>query len=134
MKRKLLLDSFAVLTWIQDEEGAQMVEDLLYGAQRGEEQLIMNIVNVGEVYYRCARIQDLPFARHTLEKIRLLPITIMPCPNELVLHAAEIKAEYPIAYADAFIAATALREDAPVVTGDPEFKKLEHLVRVRWLP
>jgi predicted nucleic acid-binding protein len=32
-----------------------------------------------------------------------------------------------------FIAATALREDAQVVTGDPEFKKLDHLVQVHWL-
>lgn len=133
MKRKSLLDSFAVLAWMQDEEGAQIVEDLLYGAQRGEEQILMNIVNLGEVFYSCARIQDLQFARDTLERVRVLPIRIVPCPNDLVLQAVEIKAEYPIAYADAFIVATALREEAQVVTGDPEFKKLEHLIRVLWL-
>lgn len=133
MKRKSLLDSFAILAWMQDEDGAQVVEDLLYGAKRGEEQVLMNIVNLGEVFYRCARVQDLQFARETLDRIRLLPIRIIPCPNDLVLQAAEIKAEYPIAYADAFLAATALREDAQVVTGDPEFKKLEHLIRILWL-
>lgn len=133
MKRKSLLDSFAILAWMQDEDGAQVVEDLLYGAKRGEEQILMNIVNLGEVFYRCARVQDLQFARETLDRIRLLPIRIIPCPNDLVLQAAEIKAEYPIAYADAFLAATALREDAQVVTGDPEFKKLEHLIRILWL-
>lgn len=133
MKRKSLLDSFAILAWMQDEDGAQVVEDLLYGAKRGEEQILMNIVNLGEVFYRCARVQDLQFARETLDRIRLLPIRIIPCPNDLVLQAAEIKAEYSIAYADAFLAATALREDAQVVTGDPEFKKLEHLIRILWL-
>ena len=133
MKRKSLLDSFAVLAWIQDEEGAQVVEDLLYGAQRGEGQIIMNIIKLGEVFYRCARLQDLQFARDILERFRLLPIRIVPCPNDLVLQAAEIKVEYPIAYADAFVAATALSEDAQVVTGDPEFKKLEHLIQVHWL-
>ncbi len=133
MTRKSLLDSFAILAWIQDEEGAQEVEDLLYGAQGGQVHLMMNIINLGEVFYRCARLQDLAFARDTLERIRLLPIKILPCPNDLVLDAAEIKANHPIAYADAFIAATALREDAQVVTGDPEFKKLEHLLQVHWI-
>ena len=33
MKKKSLLDSFAILAWIQDEKGAQQVEDLLYLAQ-----------------------------------------------------------------------------------------------------
>ena len=131
--RKSLLDSFAVLAWIQDEKGAQLVEDLLYGAQEHKEQVILNIINLGEVYYRCARAQDMPFARDILEKIKLLPIKIYPCPNELVLEASEIKAEYPIAYADAFIVATALREDACIVTGDPDFKKVEHLVEIQWL-
>lgn len=36
MKKKSLLDSFAILAWMQDEDGAQVVEDLLYGAERGK--------------------------------------------------------------------------------------------------
>ena len=128
-----MLDSFAVLSWIQDEPGAQTVEDLLYGAQGGQEQVIMNIVNLGEVYYRCARLRDLPFARDILEKIRLLTIKILPCPNDLVMEASEIKSRFPIAYADAFLVATALRENARVLTGDPELKKVKHLIEIQWL-
>lgn len=133
MKKKTLLDSFAVLAWIQDEKGAQFVEQLLYKAQEDKEHLILNIINLGEIYYRCARIRDLPFAKDILEKIGLLPITIYPCPNDLVLEAAEIKATYPLALADAFIVATALREKARIITGDPEFKKVKHLVEIHWL-
>lgn len=132
-KKKSLLDSFAVLAWIQDEDGSQFVEDLLYRAQEHQEEVLLNIINLGEVLYRCARIQDMSFARDILEKIKLLPIRIYPCSNELILEAAEIKAEYPIAYADAFIVATALREDARIITGDPDFRKVEHLVQVEWL-
>ena len=133
MKKKTLLDSFAVLAWIQDEKGAQFVEQLLYKAQEDKEHLILNIINLGEIYYRCARIRDLPFAKDILEKIGLLPITIYPCPNDLVLEAAEIKATYPLPLADAFIVATALREKARIITGDPEFKKVKHLVEIHWL-
>lgn len=132
-KKKSLLDSFAVLAWIQDETGAQLVEDLLYDSQDGRAQVILNMINLGEVYYRCAHLQGLSFAKEILEKIKLLPITIYPCPNDLVIEASEIKAEYPIAYADAFIVATAIRENARIVTGDPEFKKVDHLIKVDWL-
>ncbi|HID30367.1 MAG TPA: type II toxin-antitoxin system VapC family toxin [Desulfobacterales bacterium] len=133
MKKRSLLDSFAVLAWIQDEKGAQTVEDLLYRAQEGKEQVLLNIINLGEIYYRCARTQDSSFAKDILGKIKLLPIKIYPCPNDLVLAASEIKAEYPIAYADAFVVATAMRETARVITGDPEFKTVAHLIEVDWL-
>lgn len=133
MKKKSLLDSFAVLAWIQDEKGAQQVEDLLYLAQDHKEEVLLNIINLGEVFYRCARVRDIPFARDILEKLRLLPIKICPCPNDLVLEASEIKAKYPIAYADAFAAATALREKAKIVTGDPDFRLLDPIVEIEWL-
>ena len=133
MKRKYLLDSYAVLAWTQDENGAQFVEDLLYRARRHEEEVLLNIVNLGEIFYRCARVLDIEAARNLLENIRLLPIRIIPCPNDLVLEAAEIKGQYRIAYADAFALASALREKACIVTGDPEFKEVEHLAEIQWL-
>ena len=133
MKKKTLLDSFAVLAWLQNEKGSQHVEELLYRAQGGNEQVILNIINLGEIFYRCARVQDISFARGILEEIRLLPIRIYSCPDDLVLTAAEIKASYPMAYADAFIVATALKENATIITGDAEFKQVEHLVKIDWL-
>ena len=133
MKKKYLLDSYAVLAWIQDENGAQFVEDLLYRARGNKAEVLLNIINLGEIFYRCARVVDIQSAHNLLENIRLLPIRIMPCPNDLVLEAAEIKSRYPIAYADAFALASTLREDACIVTGDPEFKEVEHLAKIHWL-
>lgn len=133
MKKRSLLDSYAVLAWIQDEDGAQFVEDLLYRGRENKEDIILNIINLGEIFYRCARVQDVPYAKGIIENIRLLPIKIYPCPNELVLEAAVFKSQYPIAYADAFALATAVRENARIVTGDPEFKSVKHLVNIEWL-
>jgi len=133
VKRRSVLDSYAVLAWIQDEPGAQLIEDLLYRAQSNQEDLLMNMINLGEVFYRCARVKDLPFARDMLEKVKLLPLKIVSCSDDLVLKAAEIKAEFPIAYADALALATAIRENARILTGDPEFRLVEHLVDIEWL-
>ena len=53
--------------------------------------------------------------------------------DQLVREAAEIKAEYPVAYADAFCVALAKRVQGCVVTGDPEFKSVESLIAIEWL-
>ncbi len=133
MKKKYILDSYAILAWIQEEKGVQFVEDLLYSARENKIELFLNIINLGEIFYRCARILGIPPAQSILDNIRLLPLKIIPCPNDLVLEAAEIKAQYPIAYADAFVLASAIRENALIITGDPEFKEVEHLVEIHWL-
>jgi len=109
------------------------VEGLLYRAQGNQEDLLMNMINLGEVFYRCARVKDLTFARDILEKIKLLPLKIVSCSDDLIIKAAEIKAEFPIAYADALALATALRENARILTGDPEFRLVEHLVDIEWI-
>jgi ribonuclease VapC len=53
--------------------------------------------------------------------------------HELILDAAHIKAGHALSYADAFAVATAIREGASILTGDPEYKTVEDLVRVEWL-
>ena len=133
MKKKYLLDSYAVLAWIQNESGAQFVEDLLYRARENMDEVVLNIINLGEIYYRCAKVIGIKPAQNLLDNIRLLPIKILPSSNELVLEAAEYKAKYPIAYANAFALATAVREKACIITGDPEFKEVEHLIEIHWM-
>ena len=133
MKRKSLLDSFAVLAWIQDEEGAQVVEDLLYGAQRGEGQIIMNIINLGEVTYRIGKLKGEDEAKETLDEIRRLPLTVVPATEEAVFSAAGFKMHYAISYADAFAAAAAEELGAVLVTGDPELEQLGSRIQMEKL-
>jgi ribonuclease VapC len=53
--------------------------------------------------------------------------------NNLIFQAAEYKAQYSISYADCFILTSAIEHKAIIVTGDPEFKKVEHLVDIIWV-
>jgi ribonuclease VapC len=62
-----------------------------------------------------------------------LPVEILEASREAVFHAAHIKANYPISYADAFAASAAQALVGKVLTGDPEFKAVENLVNVEWL-
>ena len=61
-------------------------------------------------------------------------LEIVSVERELALMAAHIKAEHPIAYADAFAAGLAQHCAAKLVTGDPEFKLLEGILDIHWLP
>jgi len=47
----------------------------------------------------------------------------------------ELKACHSISYADAFAVATAIREQAPLVTGDPEIQALaaRGIVELEWV-
>jgi len=54
--------------------------------------------------------------------------------RSLALAAAYIKGFHRLSYADCLAAALAQRLNGAVVTGDPEFKQIESLVTVEWLP
>jgi AbrB family looped-hinge helix DNA binding protein len=51
VKRKKLLDSFAILSYLNREAGFQKVLDIMADAHESGEQVFMNEVNIGEVYY-----------------------------------------------------------------------------------
>jgi ribonuclease VapC len=50
-----------------------------------------------------------------------------------VQQGLEIKARYPLSYADAFATAAALRMNAAILTGDPEFRAVRDLVPIEWV-
>ena len=133
MKKNKLLDSYAILLWIQNEPGAQIIEELLLSAKKGQINLAVSEINLGEVYYKCIRRTGKNHAVEILEQFSLLPVEIVPVDWNLICKASELKADIPIAYADCFAIATALLKEATIITGDPEFAQASHLVNIDWL-
>ncbi len=129
----ILFDSHAVLRWVQKEKGYQKVRSLLMACRDQSLKGYMNQINLGEVYYLVIRRSGLPEAKIFLENFLRLPIEIVLPDSDLIWKAAEIKARHPISYADCFAAATAIRFQASILTGDPDFKKVGGLVPVEWL-
>lgn len=131
MKKKNLIDSYALLAYLKQESNYKKVEDLLLSQ---ETQLLMNDMNIGETFYILARERGLNQADYFLNAILPnLPITQIGNTLTEVIDAAKIKAQYPISYADCFAVATAIREKAVVITGDPDFKHVEKIVEIDWL-
>jgi ribonuclease VapC len=107
------------------------VENLLSSK---ETHLLMNDVNIGETFYILAKERGLDQAEYFINVI-LPNLSITRIGNTFteVIDAAKIKAQYPISYADCFAVATAIREKAAIITGDPDFKHVEKIVTVDWL-
>ncbi|MBI4277756.1 MAG: type II toxin-antitoxin system VapC family toxin [Armatimonadetes bacterium] len=131
--RRSLLDSFAMLAFLNRERGCERVRHLLREARASAEPVLMNEINIGEVYYVTARARSPEQAEAVLHRLETLPI--QPVSNAFpdVIEAARIKGRFGIAYADAFAVATALKHDAAIVTGDPEFRAVSRLVKIDWL-
>ncbi len=90
---------------------------------------------MGEVFYILARKRAASRRPSTFLSVILpsLPIIVVENSFEDVIDAARIKATHALSFADCFAAATAIRERAPLVTGDPEFKKLGKTVKIDWV-
>jgi predicted nucleic acid-binding protein len=128
-----LLDSFALLAYLNNEAGKPRVEAVLQQAQKRQRQVLMCMLNLGEALYCVERRRGITAAQKMLMLSQTLPIRILEVTNDMVLEAAHIKARYPISYADAFTVAAAINQKAIVLTGDPEFESVEGLVTVEWL-
>jgi len=129
-----VLDSFAILALLGGEPGSEEVAGLLRRAQDGTMRLLMTWVNAGEAAYIVERRWGKERLYPALAMLEATALEIVPVGRDLALMAAGIKAEYPVAYADAFAAALARQIEATLVTGDPEFKLLEGTLPIRWLP
>ena len=129
-----MLDNFALLAYLNKETGFEKVRDALANAQKYGIHVLMNEINVGETHYVLFRKRGPEKAEYFLDTILVgLPIIAIPNNFEYVIDGARIKAEHPLSFCDCFAVATARRENAIVITGDQEFKKIEHLVEIDWL-
>lgn len=131
--KNYLFDAFPILCWLQQESGTETVESMLDEAETGQIALLMNIINLGEVYYRICRIASAKKADEIIQKLKILPLKIISVSDIMVMEAAKIKGRFPISYADAFAVATAIRHNAPIVTSDPEYHSVSKMIEIRWL-
>jgi ribonuclease VapC len=131
--KNLVLDSYALLSYFEDEPGADKVQRLLEQAAKGKVGLLMSIVNWGEVYYSLCRSKGTEKAEDSLLIIEQLPIRLVEVGKDFMYEVAQLKAYHPIALGDCFAAALAIERRCPVITGDKEFEKLGDLLAVEWL-
>lgn len=128
-----VLDAYALMAFFHDEQGGEIVEDLLLRTQDGESAILLSVVNLGEIWYSIARTHSPETADRYIQEIKTMPIEVVDANWEVSRQAALYKARGGISYADCFAAALAKLHEAEVITGDKEFQILEDDVQVLWL-
>ena len=114
-----LLDACALLAYINDEDGADIIEDLLTRSTNGNVSLSMSIINVMEIYYGVYRDISIDEADDILNGIISLPLNIIDNMSVPVLReAGRIKASYRISLADSIALGLSSVNGFIIVTAD----------------
>ena len=131
--KRYVLDSYAMIAYFEDEPGADGVALVLKQLINGKAKGYMSVVNWGEVYYNTMREQGISEAEKVILQLDKFPIHIVDVNRELTYEAAKLKGEFRIAYTDCFAVALSVKLGATIVTGDPDFKKLQRRVSIQWI-
>ena len=136
MPNRYVLDSYALIGYLENEHFAERIEQLLKQAKKGEVSLYLHALHLGEVYYITLREQGSNLADLAYSRIKAFPLTFIDqIDEELLLTAASLKANFPISYADSFAAALAKIKNCALLSGDPDLKTLENkkVIAIEWL-
>lgn len=128
-----VVDSYSLLAYLEREAGADKMIEIFRVARDSGRDLLLSVVNWGEVYYITLREAGSERAEEVIRLISTLPIQIVPADLELTKQAAEFKSKHKMSYADCFAVALAKQRKAELVTGDKEFRGVEGEVKILWL-
>jgi ribonuclease VapC len=127
-----VVDAHPLVAFIKHDPHWQRARDAIKAATRGEITLRLTAVNAGEVIMAVERDLGATAAHATLEAIQLWT-EIVDVDLELGARAGWFKLRGGMSYADCFAAALAHRDGLPLLTGDPEFRRVADVVHISWL-
>lgn len=118
-----VLDAHALLAYFFDEPGGDRIHELIEDSTRGATRLYTSVINVAETLYWTQRRRGTAAFSEIADGLPSLPIEQVHIDHVLSIEAARLKASNPIALADCYAAALALRLGATLITGGAEFRE-----------
>ncbi len=128
-----VLDSYALIAYVQKEAGSEKVVALLERAADESTKVLMCSANWAEVRYILARRLGEDEWEKLRTKLYSLPIEVVSVDRPLAEKAGKFKTTKKMSLADCFAAALAQENKAAIYTGDPEFEEVEKDVEIVWL-
>jgi predicted nucleic acid-binding protein len=130
-----VLDSSAVIRFIDYEAGAERVKAIIQMASRGSAEALISAVQWGEIAGVMRKRSGAQEQGRVLQRLLQVDLRIVPVSADRAVRAAELRADRKLPYADAFAVQLAL--DSPehvLVTADYDFKAVADLARIEFLP
>jgi len=118
-----LLDTKALIAFFNNEDGADKVEVILKEIDENRADGFISAITITELYYLYSRHIGERVAKERIEQLRRSNLQVVPINEDIAMKAGEYKIQ-AIPIADALIAASAYVIDAPVVTDDEHFEKV----------
>ena len=126
MSKAFVLDACALVALLKNEEGADVVAAVYKQAENGEATVMMNRVNLLEVYYGFYHSDGEEYADKIMEGVAKSIVAISEFDSEIFTAAGRLKASYRISLADSIALAQALVSGGELVTSDHhEFDPLD---------
>jgi predicted nucleic acid-binding protein len=131
--KALVLDSWAVIAFFEDEPAGKKIADLIANAHEDRIPVFMTVVNVGEVWYITAREISEEAANNIVKELSDLRIEFVDVNWEITQEAARFKSRNRMSYADCYAAALTRSKKGVLVTGDSEFKAIDGQIDIQWV-
>jgi PIN domain nuclease of toxin-antitoxin system len=131
-----VLDACALIAYLQNETGADKVAAVYKKAEKGKAQIVMNRVNLLEVYYGYYHAKGKDYTEKIMEGIAQSIISISEFDKTLFSEAGRLKATYKISLADSIVLAQTLVTGGELLTADHhEFDVIEDHedIRFHWI-
>jgi predicted nucleic acid-binding protein len=132
--KPVVLDTSALVAFIQNEAGADRVEEILKSARNGTCEVYISFITLAEMYYVTWQEEGRSAALEMIVLMKSLSLNIVESMERLTLLAGSIKANHRLSLADAFIAATASHVGGILIHKDPEIEQIKDIVSTENLP
>ena len=136
MNNIFVLDACALLAVVRDEEGADVVSEAYSEAADGNAQIIINRINLLEVYYDFYRHKGKEYADDFICKIENSEVKVCEFDKALFSIAGRLKASYRISLADSIALAQTIESQGELLTCDHhEFDQMvgKEPVKFHWI-
>jgi predicted nucleic acid-binding protein len=130
-----VLDSSAVLRFLDDEAGANRVAEVIKGHLAGTCLASMSAIHWGEIAGVTAKVHGEKAMDLVLSRLYAFGLEIILADEQTATRAALIKLKKAIPFVDCFaVEIAASKQNAVLLTADFDFKAVARDVRVEFLP
>jgi len=119
MNNLFVFDACSLIALLTNEDGADVVKNLLQKATNGEIKILMHKVNFLEVYYYIYKRYNEQTALKLLKDIKIAPIKIeTEITDDILIKAGRLKSLYKMSLADSIGLAETIINNGRFVTAD----------------